>query len=415
MKTLLTIMAMACISYSFGQNFEAEKADTGTFKKPTVKVGGDFAIQFQGLSHSDDANNLIDLGKGFNLPTANLNLDVHLADGVKLNLVTYLSARHHNEAWVKGGYLEFNKLPFFKADWSNKLMNYLTITVGDMELNYGDAHFRRSDNGNVTRNPFVGNYVMDAFTTAPALEILFRNNGLIAMAGITTGILKQDLVTFNAKDSTYTAINSVDELAYYGKLGYDKKWKDNLRTRLTLSGYYCASNHNGSIYSGDRTGSRYYLIMNTKKYVATDVDIKSNHLSGNWNPGSTDKDLSLMINPFVKFKGIEFFGTYEYASATKTTGAELKFSQLAGELLYRFGGNEQFYAGARYNIVKGNTKSGTTETDQTVTRLQVGAGWFLLESTVLKVEYVKQNYDNFDDYGGKGEFSGLMVEAAISF
>src|SRR4030042_1491725 len=178
---------------------------TMRFEKLKVHVGGDFALQYQILNHDADST-LIPLGTGFNLPTANLNLDVDLARGIKLNLVTYLSARHHNEAWVKGGYIAFDELSFINSPGIEKLMDYLTIIVGDMELNYGDAHFRRSDNGSVTRNPFVGNYIMDAFTTAPALEIMFRNKGIIAMGAITTGSLRQDLTRY--ANNTYIEYNA---------------------------------------------------------------------------------------------------------------------------------------------------------------------------------------------------------------
>jgi hypothetical protein len=40
------------------------------------------------------------------------------------------------------------------------LFEIVTVKVGHMEINYGDAHFRRSDNGNALYNPFVGNYIM---------------------------------------------------------------------------------------------------------------------------------------------------------------------------------------------------------------------------------------------------------------
>ena len=43
-----------------------------------------------------------------------------------------------------------------------------------MEINYGDAHFRRSDNGNALYNPFVGNYIMDAFTTEIGGEVYLK-------------------------------------------------------------------------------------------------------------------------------------------------------------------------------------------------------------------------------------------------
>ena len=67
------------------------------------------------------------------------------------------------------------------------LFEIATVRVGHMEINYGDAHFRRSDNGNAMYNPFVGNYILDAFTTEIGAEVYARSNGLIAMLGATGG------------------------------------------------------------------------------------------------------------------------------------------------------------------------------------------------------------------------------------
>ena len=39
----------------------------------------------------------------------------------------------------------------------------------------------------VINNPFVGNWVMDAYTTNPGLEVMFRNNGIIALVGANNG------------------------------------------------------------------------------------------------------------------------------------------------------------------------------------------------------------------------------------
>ena len=55
---------------------------------------------------------------------------------------------------------------------------------------------------------------------------------------------------------------------------------------------------------------------------------------------------------------------------------------------------------------------------QNIDRLNIGLGWFLTENVLAKVEYVKQTYTG-DGWSGQlyqgAEFSGLMVEAAISF
>ncbi len=84
--------------------FETPKNDTVIFNGINVRVGGDFALQFQGLSHENSiiGDPLVDLGSNFSLPTANLNLDVQLADGMRMHLRTYLSSRNHTESYVKG-------------------------------------------------------------------------------------------------------------------------------------------------------------------------------------------------------------------------------------------------------------------------------------------------------------------------
>lgn len=100
------------------------------------------------------------IGYNFNLATANLDLDVALYDGVRMHLRTYLSSRHHPEPYVKGGYFQIDKLDFVSEGFLEDVMKNVTIKIGHMENNYGDAHFRRSDNAQAIYNPFVGNLIM---------------------------------------------------------------------------------------------------------------------------------------------------------------------------------------------------------------------------------------------------------------
>jgi hypothetical protein len=406
-KLFLFSLFAAIISLAASAQFEEPQLKAQDFEKMKVKLGADFAMQYQILNHYADSA-LIPLGTGFNLPTANMIIESLLAPGIKVNLTTYLSSRHHNEAWVKGGYLIIDELPFIKSEGVSKLMNYLTIKIGDMDVNYGDAHFRRSDNGHISSNPFVGNYIIDAFSTQIAAEVMFRNNGLILMGAVSTGSLKPALAGFSASTG-YVAYDTPKELAFYWKGGYDKQITDDWRLRLTVSGYHCPNNHFGSLYYGDRAGSRYYLVMNRVTNSANDVDITINHLSGTWSPGLTDKDNSYMVNLFSKFKGLEFFGTYENVKGTSLAGASIAYSQYAAEGIYRFGGQDQFYGGLRFNKAWNNL-------DQSVTRFQAGAGWQMIEHVILKLEYVNQKYNNFiSAYGADAGFKGVMFEAGISF
>jgi hypothetical protein len=449
MKKILFIAACMTTSVlALGQQFEQPKIDPTAFKEVKVNIGADFAIQYQALDHHADGANLINLGSNFNLPTANLNLNTDLAPGIKVNLVTYLSARHHNESWVKGGYLVIDNMPFLPG--SDAFMKYLTITAGVMQPNVGDQMYRRSDNGNVINNVFVGNYVMDDMTTNTGVEFLFRNNGIIAMVGANSGNLKPALggthkeyrpSTSKPDSLVYDEYNLVDELAYVWKLGIDKQVNEDLRIRAALSGSICSQTHSTTLHSGDRTGSRYYLVMNTQATDGSDFDITKNHLSGNFGPASGVNDNTIVANIFGQYKGFEIFGTYEKSTGDvrKSTTTPVTptaiyydvpydFTQIAIEGVYRFGKQRQWQLGARYNTVsdagtsdealaKASIESGKTDVakDLTVNRLQLAAGWYMTKNVVTKIEYVDQNYVNWKKYGENAGFEGVMLEAAISF
>lgn len=371
--------------------FETPKQSDAVFDGLKVRVGGDFALQFQGISQTNSGDSLTTLGNNFNLPTANLNLDVQLADGMRMHLRTYLSSRNHTEAYVKGGYLQIDKLDFIKPGLLSGLMNVATLRFGMDEINYGDVHFRRSDNARAIFNPFVGNYIMDAFTTEPFAELTIQSSGFIGVLGATNGRLNQ-------------SVTSTDEgFVVFGKLGYDKQLNDDLRVRLTGS-FYSSSDKNTRdyIYGGDRAGSRYYAVIDGGTF------------SGRYNPRFSYLT-SFQINPFLKFQGFEFFGVYEVANnGDDAMGGG--FTQLGAEALYRFGGDEQYYLGGRYNSVSGEVTDNASTLD--ISRVNVGAGWFLTKNVLTKVEYVSQKYDGagYDGTFYQGaEFNGIVIEAAISF
>lgn len=390
--------------------FEPSKEDTVIFDGLKVRVGGDFAMQFQGIRQSNTAGNLTKLGSDFNLPSANLNLDVQVLDGVRMHLRTYLSSRAHNEAWIKGGYMQIDKLDFIKPEFLEGVMKYTSITIGLDEFNYGDAHFRRSDNARAIFNPFVGNYIMDAFSTEAFGEITVQKNGLLAVVGLTNGKLNQNVTVTD---------NTDNKPSFYGKLGFDKQLNEDFRVRLTGSWYINNGTSTGTwLYGGDRAGTRYYNVL----YTLPDANgvAEGGPRDGRFNARFT-KLTALQINPFIKFKGLEFFGIYELANGNNEftqpqSDTEGGFTQLAAELLYRFGTNEKFYIGGRYNTVNGKMRESATE-NLDISRLNLGGGWFISKNVLTKLEYVKQSY-NGEAWTGRfagAEFSGVMVEAVISF
>ncbi|MAB48901.1 MULTISPECIES: hypothetical protein [Winogradskyella] len=402
--------------------FEAPKDTVSTFENIKVRIGGSSTLQFQALDHENGVDQaLIDggtvqplqeIGSNFNLATANLDLDVALAKGVRMHLRTYLSSRHHPEPYVKGGYFQIDNLDFISPGLLENVMKYTTIKVGHMENNYGDAHFRRTDNAQAIYNPFVGNLIMDSFTTEVGAEIYYQRNGFLGMIGFSNGKLNQD-VEINNGSNTGGA-------AFIAKLGYDKQINDDLRFRLTGSLYNTGYAPSVYLYTADRAGSRYYSVMTTPTYYDWRTQSMQNTTAtntfrtGRFDPGFSNRITAIMFNPFVKYGGLEFFGTLEFANGGASSEADDRSTtQLAGEVIYRFGSAENFYIGGRYNTVSSEQSFGDVDID----RVQLSAGYFLTKNILAKVEYVSQSYDGYaeDNVLYDGKFNGLMVEAVISF
>jgi hypothetical protein len=389
--------------------YEAPK-DPGTpYTGFKLSWGAGFTQQFQGLGHSNsadaklvngvDANQLITIGHGFNNAEANLNMNAQIARGVRVALTSYLSTRHHNETWVKDGYVLVDQSPIDQA-LLNNIMKYVTLRLGHFEINYGDAHFRRSDAGNAIFNPFVGNYIMDAFTTEIGGEAYVRKDGFLAMGGITAGEVRGQ-ITVPGKRAP----------SYLGKLGFDKQLTEATRFRLMGSIYQTSKSANNTLYSGNRAGSRYFDVL--ENTTSTEA---ANAWSGDVQPGMSSKVRALQLNPFVKVNGFEFFGVAEQAKGRAATETKDRtFTQYAGEALYRFMADERVYVGGRYNTVQGQF-AGMTK-DVTVNRYQFGGGWYVTPNLLTKAEWVNQKYNDFptNDIRHGGEFKGFMVEGTVSF
>ncbi len=407
------------IQYSRANNqsgmhvFEPSKVDDVGYDGFKLQIGGAFTQGFQSLNHENSdtitvpANKLYAMSGGFNLAAANLNFDVQLGDGIRIFLENYMASRHHNEFWVKGGYIQIDKLPMFNnPEWFTK---YVRVKIGHMEVNYGDQHFRRSDGGNTIFNAFAENNIMDQFATEIGGEVyLFPVKGLTAMLGLTGGLINNNIFDYSTNPATAVQKRNPAILL---KLAYDNMAGD-LRYRLSASMYTNSETPRSTLFAGDRTGSNYFGALESTAFNAT-----SNFTSGRFNPySSLQKVTAIMINPFVKWKGLEVFGTYELVNGkAKAETDDRKTTQIAVEGVYRFLANEQLFVAARYNQVTARL-AGYTD-DVSVDRIAVAAGWFPTKNLLLKGEYVIQNYNDFkgNDIRNEGKFDGIVVQAVVGF
>ena len=398
--------------------FEPPKNDSVPYTGFKLGWGAAMTQQFQGLRHSNtagakmvqdpafpndptkqvNANQLITIGNGFNNAVANIYLNAQVARGIRLAMTSYASARHHQESWIKDGYALIDESPIDNPIL-NGIMKYTTLRVGHFEVNYGDAHFRRSDNGQAMYNPFVGNYILDAFTTEIGGEVYLRNGPWLAMGGVTGGEIHGQ-VTTPAKRSA----------SFISKVGIDESFAKELRFRLTGSMYANGQSASNTLFTGDRAGSRYYDVLENTTSTET-----ANAWSGAIRPGFSNNVHAFVVNPFVKVAGVELFGNLETATgkgASELTNRTIR--QYVGEGLYRFA-NDQLYLGARYNTLKGELAG--IPNDISVNRWQYGGGWFVTPLLLTKIEYVNQKYLDFPltDIRNGGQFKGFMVEGVLAF
>ena len=417
----------------YGVNqFETSKTDTIPFTGLKVKVGGNFEMAFQGLRNFNTAtpltktgyvgnvNSLIPLQNGFDLPMANLNVDAQIEDGIRMNITVYLATRHHEDTWVKGGYIQFDKLLFLHSDLVNELMKNFTIKIGQNDIDYGDQHYRRSDGGNTIYNPFVENYIMDEFATEIGAEVYYHNkSGLFLMGGISNGELDPTVITATKIDSLTGQPNKYDP-AFHGKIGFDKQINSDFRFRASGSFYTVSSDNSSTLFGGDRTGSHYFDVMENQAVANATVLSDENDysaFSGRLNPGFSEELHTYMGNLFLKYQGLEFFGTAEDAHGRAITEkTNRQATQYAADLIYRFPQDkENFWVGFRYNTVTALLQGYTANI--TVNREAGSFGWFMTKNILMKAEYVNQNYLNYatNNILNGGNFHGAVLEASIAF
>lgn len=467
--------AIAQIQYtrSYDKNginvFEPSKMDDNVYEGFKIRIGGSFTQDFQSFnvenkanyvpvtfnnktvnknllfgaitsSKAEDFDTLSSNLTGFNLAMANLNFDIQIGDGIRVFLENYMSSRHHSEFWVKGGYIQIDKLPMFNnPEWFTK---YVRVKIGHFQPNYGDFQFRRSDGGNTMFNPFTENLILDAFTTEIGGEAyIFPTDNLMLMVGMTSGFINGNVTNYADENNSGGVVFTKKNPSIFAKVAYDKA-SENFRYRLSASVYHNSNIQRNTLFAGDRTGSHWFSVMEPAiapvNGVQTATSASANFTSGRFDPSVSNRLTTINISPFVKWKGLEIQGGIDllsgsvYGDTLTTSGTKewikRDWTQYYGEVVYRFLKDEQLYVGARLVNATGQPsglKYGANDEGQQsgaqakvgINRLSFSAGYFPTKNMLLKVEYTSQQYKDFPwaDYRHEGKFSGFIVEAVIGF
>lgn len=440
-RSLLFVAMVMATSVMFAQLRPTDKDGINVFETPkteteftglNVKLGGALALPFSMLDHSNTvtrtpgyaynydspaANSLVPLTAGFGLPQANLYVKSNLSDGVYLNFELYLASRHHNETWVKGGFLQFDKMPFLPFEFVDNIMKHTTLKVGQFDVNYGDAHFRRSDGGMTMYNPFMENHILDEFSTEIGVEADVHLGDFIVVGSVTNGKLNNDLTKIDNTRNATKHSNGKHNPAWIGKLAYDKQFSDQFRARASVSGYYTAGSVRNTLLSGDRTGSNYYGVMyNVGPGTST-------YTNGRFSPGMSHQVSALMGNLFLKYSPVEMVSIESFTTIENISGRAInaenprKANQFVTDLVVRFGADEDFFVGGRYNTMNAEMGAGDNAYTADINRVAISAGWFMTKNIMAKLEYVKQNYNGFPTgtIQDGAEFNGLTLQGSIAF
>lgn len=435
-----TLFSQSDIQYSRPWNkeginvFEPTKsADQPAYEGFKLRIGGSFTQDYQHIKHSntptkstnylygvvkaeDSTSSLL---RGFNLAMANLNFDFQIEDGIMVRLENYMSSRHHSEFWVKGGYVQIDKLAMFgNPQW---FTDKFRVKIGHFVPNFGDMHFRRTDGGNAMFNPFVENLIFDAFTTEIGAEVYaWPTQNVMAMVGMTSGYINGNVEYFPTSNNSSGVVPTKKSPSIFAKLAYDNNF-ENLRFRLSASVYTNPNISRNTLYAGDRTGSHYFLAMEPALTNGAATSQAAQFTSGRLNPDMANRITAFMINPFVKFKGLEVMGSYEslsgsvYGDVKEGKWLKRNSSQYSIEASYRFLANESMYIGVRQIGATAELRGITSEVN--ISRTAVAAGWFPTKNLLLKGEIVSQKYKDFPstDYRYNGKFNGVVIEAVVGF
>ncbi len=399
--SLLTLLFLTFTVNAQENQDNSSKKDDG----PTLKITGETAGIIQYLQQENDQNTLPKIPWGFQSAEGNLFFNAHIASGINVYFEAYLSSQHHPGYYMsREGYVKISHLPkdVDVLGLNNTIFKYITFKAGAMEIDYGIWHLIRSDNGQVQNNPLIGNSVVDPNTVEPSAEISSKPGLFNWVVGLGTGTTQGD---FEAGRGTEV----------HGKVWLNL---DNDALKLAGSVYHVNHSANGTGYptggstsdllAGNRSGSKYAGIFGDKPEV------------GQVSPQKGQKVTAYQFDGYYNLKPLQVYGQYGYTKDADMNGnaagsPEEAWSYYNASLAYYL--TPALYVAGRYSGAVSKKFQGQ-DADIKVNRIQLGAGVWVTNYMLLKLEYVNQKYEGYptgNQYAGNARFHGLLTEFSVAF
>lgn len=385
-------------------------------------MGLDTVGRFQALTQDDvkdtvgtDSVSSRRLRPGFQTAFGNLSFLADFNRQMELYFDIFLANKPHQDK-LQGdeGYILIRGLPapVGEIGWVDALFDKVNVKAGQFETDFGDSHYRRSNNAMVNHNPLIGNYLIDPRATEVGMEI-YTDEGAFpvnAMFGFGSGTDTGDF-------------RKGHELSVRGKL-----WASPIDKLRTSASIY-AVDHSGNGTSASRT-NLFRANRSGGSYGGVFDDGTS---PGDITPGAGKKVFATQFDVTWEDKPLELYSHVGWFQDTDTNGntsgtpAE-SWMYYAAEGIWRF--TDRFYAAARYSggaasrLVSSADSTRDVPSEGLAHRFQVGGGYWLTKALLFKTEYVYQIFRGFGRDGSQvagvdawsdPEFKGVITEVLFSF
>ena len=358
----------------------------GQYEDLRFYMGLQVVDRFQALTQQAAYYNglpLQQLDPGFQRPYGNLDILATIPHKLDVFVEIYLeSQKHSTYVYADQGYLLLKALPLpLNTTPLGAIFNTVNVKAGAFDIDFGDQNFHRSDNGFVQRNPLIGNALVDPSTEEIGMEVYSIKGPVHWLAGIGTG-------------STGDHFDYGSNPAVHGKI-----WGDPLPDlRLSASVYY--ADHAGQfatpyfevsgLYAGDRSGGIYNAVFGGPPQNGfTNEPGQITPLNG-LDVSAYQMDITWTHWPFEAYSNVGW-----------TDDSAYREHWLYGQALGVYHINPALYLAGQYSYAVAGAINGVN-TAGWVDRFQLGGGYWITNNMLAKIEYVYEQYSNFN-----GAFSSL--------
>jgi len=417
MKTKLKILSVSVLLAVSS----ASVADTDLFGGK-VKAGGYFAQAWQSPFEVKGAA-LTAADRQADSGFSRLRFGMWFAGEIAEDFSFYVELAEEPNDQGDGNYNITQDLAF--VDY--KINDALTFRVGNVvetTMNF----IRYSDGGSVQGNPLAGNGGVDMITAAEGVWLTGSQQVSLGTWDYNATITKPSFFGDASEESGYNyglRSSLVTESGFGFGAGFFKTTGEAI---CPAGGTGCKLTDNGAFGSlialGD--GDNYDFGSKTLNARRTQAGIL---------PGidATIWQVDLMWSGDALGKPVTIHGTYgqgeddfSYTSGSFATNAAATFNSTIDaeqdfwSVLGRVDLTDTVYLVTRYSVSTNET-SGIGAGDDELNRLQVGAGWWVRDSVLIKAEYVNQQEGSVSGGGrcqfgaGDCEWEGFSIEGSVSF